>query len=258
MIFTDYVPDYVIPTAWISFPHSSYGSLSIDLNKDNVDDLEIHKAIGGGLAATYTSYVIVFKNQNYLMTKLDSSRTFYNGDSTSSEPFNPYAKKFNVGDSLISIIDSAWTNDSTYIESLGVGGGSTTLFTDYILPTDAPYYYFLKIITATDTLLGYLHFTTDGGQLLDFACEGPTSSHIISSTNDLSSSNISISPNPFTFFINISSEKPFKYSISDYIGRLVKQGESYKTIETDALASGNYILTIKNEERFSVKKIVKY
>lgn len=69
---------------------------------------------------------------------------------------------------------------------------------------------------------------------------------------------VSISPNPFTSFINITTDKAFHYSISDYLGRVVLSGETDKTIETEALASGNYILTIKNEEMVMVRKMVKY
>ena len=67
----------------------------------------------------------------------------------------------------------------------------------------------------------------------------------------------------FSYFKRLIPKKrlknvSFQYTISDYMGRVVMQGESDKTIETETLASGSYILSIKNEEMFTVKKMVKY
>ncbi len=132
--------------------------------------------------------------------------------------------------------------------------------TNYIVPINDPYYYFLKVVTNTDTLLGYLHFKSNGsglGTILAYAIEGSDSTIIISSVNDVSPSNISIYPNPFTNQINIITEKPFEYEIADYMGRAVLSGKSDKIINTAQLSAGGYFLILKSEEILSVKKIVK-
>ena len=92
---------------------------------------------------------------------------------------------------------------------------------------------------------------------MDFACEGPTSSYIITSTNNLSPTSISISPNPFNHQINIGTDKVVEYQVSDYTGRVLLSGKTERSIATEILPSGSYLLLLKNEELYSIKKMVK-
>ena len=169
------------------------------------------------------------------------------------------AKKFVVNDTLKDLSNTFWQNTLTLIYARHNGYGYYDwVATDSTLPLEGSYYYFLKTIYGTDTLAGYIHFSTyTNGLIMDFACEGPTSSYIITSTNNLSPTSISISPNPFNHQINIGTDKVVEYQVSDYTGRVLLSGKTERSIATEILPSGSYLLLLKNEELYSIKKMVK-
>ena len=256
MIFTDYVPDYLF-----------YTEMNIDLNHDGINDCKlIHHLYSDPMSHIgHSSDSIFTSNKCFVFSVVDS---FIGNYCVTNSTWR--AKNFNPSDTVYFSDDSTWQNQGVIIrndiwligESCFIGFPGINLGS----PSDTvPSYYFLKLITNNDTLYGFLHFsiisnhnTYDGEITMhDFACEGPTSSYIINSINDLSSSNISVSPNPFTNQINISTDKPFSYQITDYIGSVVLQGRAENNIQTGALAAGSYLLLIKNEEYYSVKKITK-
>ncbi|MES2621955.1 MAG: T9SS type A sorting domain-containing protein [Bacteroidota bacterium] len=255
MVVTDYVPDYSIPVTLYDQHFHVSGSVDVDLNRDSIYDFNISIRTYGGLAVTFTDCEIHGLNQNAIFTKSDTMRTCVSGQLVPTSFTQSVAKKYLAYDTLSHSQNASWQNEVLIEHS---SSPNCELLTDYdYSPTDTPYYYFLRVITANDTLLGYLKFSTIEAKLLDFAIEGPTSSHIISSISNLASSNISISPNPFTSFIHITTEKSFQFTMSDYVGRVVLSGSADKTIRTEDLPAGNYLLTIKNEETVSVKKVVK-
>jgi hypothetical protein len=260
MIFTDYVPDYHIPTLQIQPNHSlDSGKIDIDINHDLITDFTIscvsRQSLGGG-GITYKIYP---SNQSYILTKVDFGHG--NGGYIDTTP-QMVAKKLLYNDTIAISSDSLWSNSTTTIFVNGGNGANNGTLTDFSLPLDSPCWYAAKVIKGTDTLIGYLHFLTKLSapyQLIyDFACEGPTSSYIITSTNNLSPTNISISPNPFTNQINIGTDKAVEYQVTDYTGRVLLSGKTERSISTEMLPPGSYLLLLKNEELYSVKKMVKY
>jgi hypothetical protein len=262
MIFTDYVPDTSIkPLPLNPPPYQDTGSLVIDINHDGMDDLKVSFRWWGSSGGSETSYRIYCLGQNTVMSNLEKKILYGVCGLACDTAYYTVAKRYNFGDTITSISDSGWQSEGVlYINGGSSSLGGYTLTNGGSLPRDTPFYYAFRIINQTDTTLGYLHFyyPSNRFKFMDFACEGPTSSYIISSVNNISSSSISISPNPFTSYIHITADKPFQYNISDYLGRVVLTGTTDKTIATEALASGNYVLTIKNEEMVTVRKMVKY
>jgi hypothetical protein len=79
--------------------------------------------------------------------------------------------------------------------------------------------------------------------------------------NDLNQDPISVHPNPFDNEIRISGiSDPFEFSISNLNGHKIFKGNSsgMKISELENLYPGFYILTIKEKERLSAFKVIKY
>jgi len=271
MIFTDYVPDFTFPQL-VTTNTILHTEKNIDVNHDNIVDFalveeRIEYSNSHGVPIGNSWHYIRSFNQNSITTTFDNYYYYNCGSVTVGQDSLLYqvAKKYLTGDTVLSTPETSWFNSTVMADSFKYSGCWLSFLTDYLTSidssnffhvNDSSYYYVLKIIVNSDTLLGYLHIKSSS--LLDFACEGPTSSHIISSTNNLNVDNSpAISPNPFTNQINISTDKPFEYLIADYTGRIVLSGKTERSIATGELGSGCYLLTIKNEETFSVKKIVK-
>jgi hypothetical protein len=73
----------------------------------------------------------------------------------------------------------------------------------------------------------------------------------------INTQSINIYPNPFTNQISIASEKTFDFQITDYLGKTILSGKTNEPITTDNLSKGNYLLVLKNEDAYSVKKITR-
>ncbi len=260
MIFTDYVPDYYLPNTYVNFPSSSSYEMDIDINKDGIPDYHLGYYTYNSTPLSSTTFKIKPYTRNSIICALDTYHIIYQGVYPNDTINHIVARKFFDNDTLLENYDTLWKTNEIIIHLNTTGAFSgTRVLTNYITPLDSPYYYGLKIISNSDTILGYLHFAASGaGVVLDFACEGPTSTYTITSINDLpTDKSITTYPNPFTNQININYTKPFDYQITDYIGRVVLAGKAEKTINTEQLPAGNYLLVIKNEETYSVKKIVK-
>lgn len=256
MIFTDYVPDYNFPTPPItlSTPWTGQGNILLDINHDSISDFQIYHYHDYLTTPTYSETIITALNSNSVLAQNETC-----GEPAGIPIMRNVAMRFTASDTC-NFVSTLW-NASAYIyaSSSCQSQSSPCNYTCYDNPTLADYsrgYYFIRVTVGTDTLLGYIHFEI-GSKILDYAIEGPTSSYINSSIDDLFPSNISISPSPFTNQININYSKPFNYQITDYLGRVVLEGKAERTINTEQLPAGNYLLVIKNEETYSVKKIVK-
>lgn len=257
MIFTDYVPDYNFPTppVTLSTPWTGQGNILLDINHDSISDFQIYHYHDYLTTPTYSETIITALNSNSVLAQNETC-----GEPAGIPIIRNVAMRYTASDTC-HFISTLW-NASAYIyaSSSCQSQSSPCNYTCYDNPTLADYsrgYYFIRVTVGTDTLLGYIHFEI-GSKILDYAIEDPTSSYINTSINDLSNNkSITTYPNPFTNQININYTKPFEYQITDYIGRVVLAGRAEKTINTEQLPSGNYLLVIKNEETYSVKKIVK-
>lgn len=238
MIFTDVAPDYVFPNT-VGYIYD----YTFDLNNNGADDCRIRYKPFYDFTDGFTSiqmYIGSVKEINYDSTMVVS-------------------KKFMLGDTMPTFTFSLVSNSNIsyqrceHILPHGICGQLKT-YTDPSFPAnDHDYYYSIQMLSEADTLLGYIHMTYTS--ILDFAIESHSA---LSSTKDLTADKyITTYPNPFTNQININYSKPFNYQITDYIGRVVLVGKAEKTINTEQLPAGNYLLVIKNEETYSVKKIVK-
>jgi hypothetical protein len=262
MITTIFDPYYRIPIVQEINHHNYYGSDSIDINYDGIYDYRLIYSRGGSLAGSYWSYNIHSLNQNYVMATLDTYRVSRRPTVCQSDTLYHYvAKKYFHGDTLMNSSDSLWRNQYLLIHYYCYVGGTSSLLTDYIMPLTDPYYYILKVITLTDTLLGYLQFSTQN-KLFSYACQGQDSIIVniitsISPDYSINDEGIKIYPNPFSNQISIASEKLYDYQINDYLGRIMLSGKSNQPINTEPLPAGNYILLLKNEDTFISRKIVK-
>ena len=74
--------------------------------------------------------------------------------------------------------------------------------------------------------------------------------------------NIKIFPNPISgdvlYMQPNSFEEPLKYEITNFMGQVYKSGTlTNQPIQVDQLASGTYLVTVKNKNSKVVKKIIK-
>jgi hypothetical protein len=86
-------------------------------------------------------------------------------------------------------------------------------------------------------------------------------SSMISSSNDLELSDVSIHPNPATDIIHITSDLGVTYHIINMSGQIVKQGVLQKgnTVDISNLASGSYILDILDQNnKHIIQKLIKH
>ncbi len=262
MIYTDYLPDYSFhpySTGWPS--HVNRDSLYIDINRDGVYDYRIFISASGSPGGGAVGYTLLSLHQNMIMTTLDSFHIYNPGHFYPLDTFlHIVAKRYFKNDSLGNSNDSMWRNGEITISKYIINGGTGTLVDWVISPDDpltTPYYYFVKTVVNSDTLLGYIQLSSNN-LLFDYASEGGDTAYIINSINDLpNNSSISTFPNPFTHQININYTKPFEYELMDYVGRVVMKGRAERSINTAQLAAGNYLLVMKNEEMYCVKKVVK-
>ncbi|MCX6199572.1 MAG: T9SS type A sorting domain-containing protein [Bacteroidetes bacterium] len=250
MIFTDYVPDANI----FNFENGIV-TKSLDLNHDGIVDISFNHMnnfqfpLGG--EARY--YLQTFSPTIQISAIIDTGR----GVNCIGQTF--YTVKVYHQNDTVSNNQLEWLDSFIYVYHIVIGGGNEICGFGNVISTDSNYFFTGRVISINDTSLFYVHLGVwdHYEYIFDYAIEGSDSTLIISSAKDLSSSsNISISPNPFTNQLNISIQKPFDYQITDYIGRVVLQGRAERIINTEELAAGNYLLVIKNEETYSVKKIV--
>ena len=251
MIFTDYVPDF----GFHATAQNYYDTVPIDLNEDGVYDFVISfQTIYQNSHSSSYSTGIKSLPQNSVYTKMVQ----LNCNNPSCPDSILSAKKFFYSDLLISSEDTFWRNSYVGFYYSGSFGPEIYNYRDPLAPVNDPYYYLVRIVKASDTLLGYIHLSASGAIIMDYACEGSTSSYIINSINDLpSDKSITAYPNPFTNQINVNYAKPFDYQITDYLGRVFLSGKTQNNILTTDLPSGNYLLMMKNEEMYSVRKIMK-
>lgn len=245
MMFTDYVPDLTVSIA----NSPGIDSTFLDINNDSIPDISIVSSFywAGGMGHFIESHSLsihAIRSDVELIAKNDSTScgstviaavTFDNGDTILNE--SNYIYTYNP------LIHYTSSGNGWCSYSAEDGGSDTSFFAG-------------RMIANNDTLLFYIHFS--GIKVLDYAIEGQDTSLTISSINDLSNHNsITVYPNPFTSSITTSYNKAFEYQLTDYSGRVVQQGKTEKNISTDKLAAGNYLLLMKNEELYSMKRIVK-
>ncbi len=246
MMFTDYVPDLTIPIA--NNPGSVH--VDIDINNDTIPDVSIVSSFywSGGMGHFVESGSLslhAIRSEVELIAKNDSNTCGY---------INVMAVRFVYGDTILNDSNYIYSN-SPLIHQYTTGNGGGCYYSIGYAGSD-PCFFAGRMIENNDTLLFYIHYS--GNKILDYAIEGQDTSLTISSIKDLSNKNsITIFPNPFTSSITTSYNKAFEYQITDYSGRVVLQGKAEKSIATDKLATGNYLLLMKNEELYSVKRIVK-
>ena len=245
MMFTDYVPDLTISIV----SGSGSDSTDIDINNDTVPDISIFSnfywfgAMGHwGQSSSLSIHAI--RSDVELIAK---------NDSTTCGSTEVMAVRFIYGDTILNESSFIYSNNPLIHYSV-----ASSDFCGYSIGYTGsdPCFFAGRMIENSDTLLFYIHYS--GNKILDYAIEGQDTSLIISSINDLSNNNsTSIYPNPFTTSITTSYNKAFEYQLTDYSGRVVLQGKAEKSISTDKLAAGNYLLLMKNEELYSVKRIMK-
>lgn len=80
---------------------------------------------------------------------------------------------------------------------------------------------------------------------------------VITGVKEVSSDHISIFPNPASDELYITGLNNFKYTISDYSGRVLSEGQSSEKINISDLESGVYILRIEQGEYIKLSKIYK-
>lgn len=81
---------------------------------------------------------------------------------------------------------------------------------------------------------------------------------IFSSSEDYRlNANISISPNPASSYINVSSDEQIEsYSIYDLTGRLMRESTFEHTIKLYNLPAGTYLIKFLNGEKYDIKKLL--
>ncbi len=245
MIFTDYVPDKFL------FHAGNNLTVGIDINHDGNNDLEFESFSSGSGPSSHSAYSTSFNSTD---SSVQIICTQYSSGGCWGVHYMPQV--FHTGDTIFNNSLSFYSNNSRINYSAGIGcsfGLSSAEISDCFFSG--------RIVTSSDTSLFYVHFSRNSNSdyyCLDYGIEGPTSSYIITSTNNLSLSNISISPNPFANQINISTDKVVEYQVTDYTGRVLLSGKTERSISTEVLPCGSYLLLLKNEELYSVKKMVKY
>lgn len=248
MIFTDYVPDYVIPLRTNVYGIEN-GNLILDMNRDGINDFQIDYEYQYHFGQTLKALRATPMNRNSILSKIDTCGQFH-----SIEIAKTVAISFSLNDTLKIAPPIEWSDSGVSCE-IYYHAETPSVSNSYYYDcydknmsiNGTPYYYFTRIIDGDDTLWGYMHIRLNE-TILDYAIE-------ISTLHP--HKNCLPYPNPFTNQINIDYDKPFEYQITDYTGRVVLSGKTDKTIATGELAKGCYLITIKNEEVFSTKKIVK-
>jgi hypothetical protein len=252
MIFTDYVPDEYFFSPG-TFNHTE--TKAFDLNNDGTSDLNFYF----GHLGIPSDGVINFSIQP-LQPEVQTLCFAYSGSSLCDSNLRVAIKIFQNGDTITNS-NTLWSESLTYIlKDTGYAHSEICFWGTDVFSSYSSYYCAGRFVTNIDTTLYYIHIRSNGSDsvtIADYAIEGQDTTYVISSTNDLSPSNTSAYPNPFTNQINISTGKPFEYQLTDYTGRVVLSGKAEHTIATDELVRGCYLLAIKNEETFSVKKMVK-
>jgi hypothetical protein len=244
MIFTDYVPDNFL------FHAGNNLNVGVDINHDGNNDLEFESFSSGSGPSSHTAYSTSFNSTD---SSVQIRCTQYSSNGCWGVLYMPQV--FYFGDTILNDSPSIYSSNSRINYSAGVGcsfGLSSVAITDCFFSG--------RIVASSDTSLFYVHFSRNSSSdyyCLDYGVEGTDSSSIIASTNNLSPTNISISPNPFTNQINIGINKAVEYQLTDYTGRVLLSGKTEKSISTEILPPGSYLLFLKNDELYLVKKMVK-
>ncbi len=254
MIVTSFFPYQQIITAQGHSHHNYSGIENIDVNHDGTFDFTLSYRTSGGLGGSVSRYVLSALNNNFILTTQDSFHfTVRNIPYTEEDTIlHTVAKKHLEGDTLFLSNDTLWKTGSISIyNSYFYGGAFTKVLTHHLYPVNGPYYYFYKVITGTDTLLGYLHFSTQN-KIFSYACQGNTK--LISPS---SPEFVKVYPNPFTSILNFKSNIVFDFELINSLGKTVLAGKTYEKFNTDFLSKGVYILHLKNEDYYEVKKLMK-
>lgn len=180
----------------------------------------------------------------------------------------------NFGASAVYGVTSSYNLNDT-MGNQGMVWSDSSVFINYYNSDDDPYsiggsgaFVGGRIIKAGDSSLFYMRYglfgfdSTHQGpsyRLYEYAIQGsdtaitiPTSINVV---NDMAE--IKVYPNPFNGQINFTSGQSMEFMISDYMGRIVKQGKSDNVISTDELPMGEYVLFLKSTENSYVVKVVK-
>lgn len=260
MIFKDCVPDEVL----YNRNYNGWRNDSIDVNHDGIADMIIRYYVMNNIfgsplnqgyynAENLTFISLVQSVQFACMLDTAVGNAFDECGNGGIKPYHTFTKIFSQNDIILMNNDSLWSQGSIYatfnVSSStqgNCGGGGLS-------ESDSSFYVAGRYIITNDTSLFYIHlgFQDYRIYLRDYALERQDS------TINLSPTNISASPNPFTNQINISTDKAVEYQVTDYTGRVLLSGKTERSINTEILPSGSYLLLLKNEELYSVKKMVK-
>ncbi len=258
MIFSDFIPDYSIPIQYeiggCGLPNHSRGTLGLDINKDGTNDLTIVvdqcSSLGGG---TF-EISFVTSTATYVYAVFDTTQ-IHQGTYGSCDTLHQFvAKKFSERDTLFDSINVNWQSGEVLVASyFSLTGGLTCNLSDRT-PIDTPYY-FIKIISGGDTSLGFVHFRNE---LLDYACQGPESTFIISSLEEIKDQrDVLIYPVPFTDYLIVESPFPLGYQIINTTGKIMLYGTYESQINTESLCAGYYLIKLRSENDYITKPLIK-
>ncbi len=196
--------------------------------------------LSGNLADTSILTSPIFDGTRYSDPFLYYYLWFYdNGVNPSDDSLLVY-----VGNGQEEVLVESLTESMT-----GWRGRSEIRLADFITLSDSMY---IKLFAAD---IGNVHIYEAG--IDGFAItEGQTTS-----THDLTSSPISVFPNPFSDYLrfDLRGESADEYEIRDILGRLLKKDTlSESTIETGTFESGTYFITfLRQNQRIATRKIIK-
>jgi hypothetical protein len=229
------------------------GAMAIDLNHDGADDLVYshswyHEGPGGDLDSMeiqpLTSIFI-----SCILDTMERGNGFY-----CSPGYFPVARAFLNGETLIDSSTGIWQNVSTAIFVDASSASGFYYCRLGLVQWTTPVYFFLKMITNTDTLLGYIHVFKD--TILDYAIQGPQAYYNLTSVNSPALKNIELYPIPCKNQFMILADDYIGYNLYDLSGQALLSG-STKVVNTAKLPQGPYIIMLKTREGPVFKQIVK-
>lgn len=111
-----------------------------------------------------------------------------------------------------------------------------------------------KLFFAPD--VGYIRQDSEGETIL--VLDAYNFSGVVTSSKEISKSEIQLFPNPTSNSISITSGEPISnYQIWDLAGKLVLSGVYEKSINVNALTQGTYLITLKSDNAISTQKFIK-
>lgn len=251
LIYTDYDPDQQI-----AFPPSGpgtgshYADFYVDIDHDGQDDFVVNRYNSTNLGGGSSLESITGLNGNQVYATVSRYIFGLIGGSPPDTSVQIVAKRFSLGDTLINFADTLWRSSSNLFRNYYLANTS-----GYVVDTTNPGQYFLvRIVSVTDTLLGYIH-VTNGGLLYDMACQGNSAQYVIASLFDEDITMPCVYP---TFFSDklFFSEKS-NYWLLDDLGRMIERGNAANEVNTASISSGIYFLKLQIGNTSAIYKVIK-